>query len=239
MQSDSFSLQSARRVAFFGGSFDPPHGAHLAVARAARSALDLDCVLFAPVGAQPLKPAGAVASFEDRVAMTRLAIADEPAFQLSLADEPQPGGRPNFTYETLLQLKNRLEASAELFCLIGADSLAHLWHWHQAEKIPFLAHLIVAARPGEQLESLEALLPVGIALHRPARFVGNRRKVAIEEYVLSNDSGKESRLYLLPEMQMETNSTALREALRASAGSAWAELPSPVADYIRAHGLYR
>jgi len=75
------------RIAFFGGSFDPPHCGHLTIALAAQSALALDTVLFAPVGAQPLKPDGSTASFEDRVAMTRLAIANEPAFALSLAEE--------------------------------------------------------------------------------------------------------------------------------------------------------
>ena len=67
-------------MAFFGGSFDPPHLGHLAVARAARAAFHLDTVLFAPVGAQPLKPEGSAASFEQRLAMTRLAIAGEPGF---------------------------------------------------------------------------------------------------------------------------------------------------------------
>src|SRR5580698_1179182 len=67
----------ARRVAFFGGSFDPPHLGHLAIARAARKALELDTVLFAPVGTQPLKAQGATASYQDRLEMTRLAITGE------------------------------------------------------------------------------------------------------------------------------------------------------------------
>src|ERR1019366_5402072 len=89
------------RVAFFGGSFDPPHLGHLAIARAARDAFHLDTVLFAPVGAQPLKPEGSSASFEDRLAMTRLAIEGQPGFELSLADAPKPsdgrGLKPNYT----------------------------------------------------------------------------------------------------------------------------------------------
>src|ERR1700728_4305611 len=93
------------RVAFFGGSFDPPHIGHVAVARAARQALHLDRVLFAPVGLQPLKPTGPSASFEDRVAMTRLAIAGQPGFELSLADAPKAAGAaPNFTIDTLTTL---------------------------------------------------------------------------------------------------------------------------------------
>src|SRR5579863_7237462 len=97
-----------RRVAFFGGSFDPPHLGHLAVARAARAALGLDTVIFAPVGAQPLKPKGSIADFEDRVAMTRLAVADDPGFVVSLADAPMRTGKPNFTFETLESLRGEL-----------------------------------------------------------------------------------------------------------------------------------
>src|SRR5208283_3810372 len=97
--------RGGRRVAFFGGSFDPPHLGHLAVARAAQRALGLDTVLFAPVGAQPLKPVGATASFDDRVAMTKLAIAGEPGFAISLADAPKASGVPNYTLETLENLQ--------------------------------------------------------------------------------------------------------------------------------------
>jgi nicotinate-nucleotide adenylyltransferase len=78
---------------------------HLAVARAARTALALDAVLFAPVGSQPLKPQGSTAGFEDRLAMTKLAITGEPEFEISLADEPKLSGKPNFTVETLEGLR--------------------------------------------------------------------------------------------------------------------------------------
>ena len=79
------------RVAFFGGSFDPPHLGHLAVARAARQALRLDRVLFAPVGAQPLKPKGSTASFPDRLAMTARYFVDLillPKLLRALSGEP-------------------------------------------------------------------------------------------------------------------------------------------------------
>src|ERR1700733_8002781 len=77
-------MPEGRRIGFFGGSFDPPHRGHIAVAHAAQAALELDTVLFAPVGAQPLKPQGSTASFDDRVQMTQLAIASEPGFEISL-----------------------------------------------------------------------------------------------------------------------------------------------------------
>src|SRR5580698_610806 len=131
------------RVAFFGGSFDTPHQGHLAVARAAREALALDTVLFAPVGAQPLKPEGSTASFEDRVAMTRLAIAGEPGFDVSLVDAPTPSAAPNYTFETLFDLRAQLPPKGALFCLMGSDSFFGLRRWHRAAEIPFIAPLIV------------------------------------------------------------------------------------------------
>src|SRR5438309_1047568 len=109
------ALSQAQRVAFFGGSFDPPHDGHLAIARAARDALRLDLVLFAPVGAQPLKPHGSTAPFADRLAMTELAIASEPAFTVSAIDAPNPAGRPNYTLHSLQQLRSQLAPGAELF----------------------------------------------------------------------------------------------------------------------------
>jgi len=132
------------------------------VARAAQEALGLDSVLFAPVGTQPLKPQGTVAGFEDRLAMTRLAIAAVPAFALSLADAPRPSGEPNYTLETLLALRAQLPRQSTLFCLMGADSFAAFRRWHRAAEIPFVAPLIVASRPGEYLNNLDSALPDGL-----------------------------------------------------------------------------
>ena len=116
---------TGRRVAFFGGSFDPPHLGHLAVARAAQAALGLDTVLFAPVGAQPLKPLGSTASYEDRLALTKLAIAGDASFAVSLADAPKATGAPNYTLDALEALKAELPPRSALFCLMGADSFEH------------------------------------------------------------------------------------------------------------------
>jgi len=155
------------RVAFFGGSFDPPHLGHLGIARAAQAALGLDTVLFAPVGTQPLKPQGPAACFEDRLAMTRLAIADESAFALSLADAPKLSGVPNYTLDTLLALRAELPPHSTLFCLMGADSFAGFSRWHRAAEIPFLAPLIVASRPTESQwlqGGFDSALPEGLTI---------------------------------------------------------------------------
>ena len=82
------------RIGFLGGSFDPPHCGHIALARLALERLQLDRVLFAPVAVQPLKRDRPQAGFPDRVAMTELAIEREPQMAISLVDSPHPGGRP-------------------------------------------------------------------------------------------------------------------------------------------------
>ena len=156
-----------RRIAFFGGSFDPPHLGHIGVARAAQTAMQLDTVLFAPVGSQPLKPLGSSASFEDRVAMTELAIKGLPHFAISFVDAPDRSGTPNYTIDTLLRLQKQLP-SATLYTLIGADSLLSLPHWYRGAELPFVAPLIVASRPGQRLEDLAAILPAGLTIHEDA-----------------------------------------------------------------------
>src|SRR6185437_9559503 len=155
----SEAIRAGARVAYFGGSFDPPHLGHLAIARAARAALRLDVILFAPVGAQPLKIQGSAASFADRVEMTRLAIDGEPGMSLSLADAPIPAGAPNYSVDALTRLRAELPPGCMLFCLMGADSFFTLRLWHRASEVPFIAPLIVASRPGQQLDDLNEALP--------------------------------------------------------------------------------
>ena len=228
---------AGRRVAFFGGSFDPPHLGHLAVARAAQAALALDTVLFAPVGAQPLKPRGSTAGFEDRVTMTRLAIAGEPAFRISLADAPTATGAPNYTVDTLHALRAELPAGGELYCLMGADSFLNLRHWHRAAEIPFAAHLIVASRPRESLDNLGAALPAGLAIRPAPELAPKDSGVAVICFRIANESGQSAPFYVLPGLHIEISATAIRR--QAPGGKAGGLLPAAVAEYIRAHGLYK
>jgi len=233
------------RVAFFGGSFDPPHLGHLAVAGAARAGLRLDKVLFAPVGAQPLKPGGSTASFDDRVAMTRLAIAGEEGFEISLADAPRLDGAPNYTLETLRSLRAELGADSKLFCLMGADSFFGLRNWHRAAEIPFAAPLVVASRPGEPLDELQAALPEGLALASARGSARSEAGVEIREFEIVNPAGDCAPFYVLPDLHVEISASAIRKEMklgeRASESSSAESklLPHEVAKYIRAHGLYR
>jgi nicotinate-nucleotide adenylyltransferase len=230
------------RVAFFGGSFDPPHLGHLAVARAAKSALGLDTVLFAPVGAQPLKPLGSTAAFADRVAMTRLAIASEAGFAVSLVDGPKPFGAPNYTLETLFRLRGELPGGGTLFFLMGADSFAGLRGWHRAAEIPFAARLIVASRPGQKLDDLMAALPGGLGIEAMAVQREVKTGIEVRCYSVRNQTGESAPFFLLPGLEIEISASDIREQARGGAGGSEpgrALVPGSVSEYIRAHGLYQ
>ncbi|MEI9970437.1 MAG: nicotinate (nicotinamide) nucleotide adenylyltransferase [Terracidiphilus sp.] len=254
-----------RRFAFFGGSFDPPHLGHLAVARAARDAFHLDTVLFAPVGAQPLKPEGSSASFDDRLAMTRLAIAGEPGFVVSLVDGPKFSGAgdalPNYTIDTLNALRAEFEPDCVLYCLMGADSFFGLRQWHRAAEIPYAAALIVASRPGQSLARLQAALPRGLTLEpapagdrneskpseskpgesSPIESRPGKSAVEVRAFTLVNPVEQRAPFYLLPDLDVEISGTEIRAQIRNSSRGEIATrnlLPTAVRDYIARHGLY-
>ncbi|UWZ85447.1 nicotinate (nicotinamide) nucleotide adenylyltransferase [Occallatibacter riparius] len=229
------------RVAFFGGSFDPPHLGHLAVAHAARAALSIDLVLFAPVGAQPLKPKGSSAPFEDRVAMTELAIADEPAFGISLLDAPNPAGAPNYTLHTLRRLQTEMPG-ATIFCLVGADSFLSLRHWYGAAEVPFSASLVVASRPGQKLGDLAASIPVGLTVEPSQPPIPSAdREIELVSYTVRNAQGRTAALYVLPGLDVEISATEIRAQIKAGrpADPARPLISPAVARYIREHGLYQ
>ncbi|MFZ0747703.1 MAG: nicotinate (nicotinamide) nucleotide adenylyltransferase [Terracidiphilus sp.] len=233
-----------RRVAFFGGSFDPPHCGHLAVARAARDALGLDQVLFAPVGAQPLKPHGSTAGFADRLAMTQLAIANDPAFAISLADAPAAGvpDIPNYTINTLLHMRAEMPAQDSLFCLMGADSFLSLNQWHRGAEVPFVAPLIVASRPGQRLGDLTAVLPAGLSLDGEANETARCAATEVHTCTLRNAGGDTAPFYLLPGLHVDISASEIRRQVHAALGRLPAGhelLPDAVSAYIAAHGLYR
>lgn len=232
--------RGGRRIAFFGGSFDPPHCGHLGVARAAKIALDLDTILFAPVGTQPLKPQGSTASFADRLAMTQLAIRDHSGFAISLADAPR--GAHNYTIDTLLRLSADLPSDGTLFCLMGADSFLNLRNWHRGSEIPFAAPLIVASRPGQKLEDLTGVLPPGLSLDASPSDCHNPGGVELRTFTLRNATGASTPFYILPGLEIEISASAIRHQVQAALGRLCVGhdlLSDAVCEYIAAHGLYR
>ncbi|HEY3988053.1 MAG TPA: nicotinate (nicotinamide) nucleotide adenylyltransferase [Acidobacteriaceae bacterium] len=226
------------RIALFGGSFDPPHSGHIGIAMAAVERLRLDRVLMAPAGRQPLKRDQAQSSFEDRLIMVQLACADHPPLAASAIDAPRLDGRYNYTYDTLQHLRETLPSGDELFCLVGADSLQTLRHWHRAADALMLAQWIVAARPGFTLEALETLLPTGVHAGEPEHGDGWLR---VPLTATSPEAGeRQQTLWLLPDLQYEISATELRAALAGhSAGITQRILDPQVAAYAREHGLYQ
>lgn len=218
------------RLALFGGTFDPIHCAHLRVARAAADAFALDRVLFAPTGRQPLKPRSADASFQDRLAMANLAIADspneqrttdngQPLFAVTSLDAPNPRAAPNYTVDLLEKLA-RTMPEATLFAIAGADSFLSLAHWRSPQRVLALAEWIVASRPGLDLTPAFLDRPE----FTPLGLTGEQR----------------ARIHLLPNIHEDISATELRKHLRTDPGDPCpGVLPPAVAAYIRERNLYR
>lgn len=221
------------RIGLFGGTFDPPHRGHIALARLARTRLSLDRVLVAPVALQPLKHETPPASFEDRVAMTRLAFAEEPHTEISLIDAPRLNGQSNYTIETVGRLQQQLGAEDRLFCIIGADSLLSIGHWHRSADLLVACNFVVGARPGFDLTHAEAALPRGIrAIAQPAAMPH------VQMLELTNEASRNhARLYLLMDLAEDVSATQIRAALRGEVEPGKILNPA-VEEYIRAHHLY-
>lgn len=132
------------RLGLFGGTFDPPHLGHLALAEWAREELRLDRVVFIPAGRPPHKR-GRISSAAARLTMTRLATRGHPAFRVSTVELGAHGA--SFTVDTLRRVAARYPR-ARLFLLIGADSLDEFRSWRSPQAILEHATLAVAARPG-------------------------------------------------------------------------------------------
>lgn len=142
------------RLGIFGGSFDPVHLAHLIVAEQCREQARLDRVLFVPAARPPHKPDRVLTPFHHRVEMLTLAISGHPAFAIDELEKDRPG--PSYTVDTLELLRQR-DASAELWLILGADSLVDLPRWYRPQRILELAGLLVVGRPGSPPLAVEPL----------------------------------------------------------------------------------
>jgi nicotinate-nucleotide adenylyltransferase len=137
------------RVGLLGGTFDPPHIGHLLLAECARDQLQLDRVLFLPVGHPPHKPNEPVTAAGHRLAMTRLAIAGHDLFQVDDIDVERP--LPHYTVTLLPLIAGRHRGSA-LWLLLGGDSLRDLPGWRRPEQLQRWCRLAVLPRPGNAMD---------------------------------------------------------------------------------------
>jgi nicotinate-nucleotide adenylyltransferase len=141
-----------------GGTFDPIHHGHLSAANEVASLFDLDEVVFVPTGEPWQKSDRSVSPAEDRYLMTVVATASNPLFSVSRIDIDRPG--PTYTIDTLHDLRETYGGDAELFFITGADALAQILGWRNAEEMFALAHFIGVSRPGYEPADIAAF-PAG------------------------------------------------------------------------------
>jgi nicotinate-nucleotide adenylyltransferase len=147
------------RLGILGGTFDPVHRGHLALAAAAHEELGLDAVVFVPAGEPWRKVDRVVSSGDDRLAMLQRAVQGEPSFEVSTLELERPG--PSYTADTLEALRDERPAG-EYFFVLGEDALGDLPNWRRPGRILELAKLAVARRadtPPQELEGAEQRLP--------------------------------------------------------------------------------
>ena len=147
-------------------------------------------------------------------------------------DAPLPGGRPNYTFDTLQRLRNHLQPTDELFFLLGADSFLTLRRWHHCAELLLFCDFIVAGRPGFSLKQINAALPKGV------RKTGEARAAGFTRFTLAGASGQSAELFLLPDLDQDVSATEIRAAL-AEGSEQQTVLAPAVAEYIRTHALYR
>jgi len=135
-------------IGLFGGSFDPVHHGHLIVAQVAVEVLGLESLRFVPAREQPFKRGKHRSGPEHRAAMLSLAIAGASTFAVERSELERPA--PSYTVHTLEALRSS-HPEAALVLLLGADAASELHAWHQAERIPQLARVVVFARPGASI----------------------------------------------------------------------------------------
>lgn len=224
-------------IGLFGGTFDPVHKGHLALARAAIERCKLHYVLFVPANVPPHKQQRPIAPFIHRYAMLTLATTGEKCFVPSLLEAPEEGAparkeKPNFTIDTVRRLKQSLKSSDRLFLLIGVDAFAEIASWHQAEALFKEVAFIVAGRPGYSLADVANSLPEKL---RPRAEVTKpfQKQAACGDLVLPGVT-----IHFLEDLHQPASATAIREA--AGKGKALGRYLDPtVADYIKKMGLYR
>jgi nicotinate-nucleotide adenylyltransferase len=144
-----------KKIAIYGGTFDPIHYAHLILAREAREQFGLEKVIFVPAAVSPFRDAPA-ASARTRLAMLRAAIEGEPAF---LVDDCElRRAPPSYTIDTVTEIKRR-QSEAEIYCLIGDDNVPDLPRWHRFAELEKMVRFVVLNRTGTQSPHAYATVP--------------------------------------------------------------------------------
>jgi len=197
------------KIALFGGTFDPIHNGHLAVAQAAADRFGLDRVLFIPSGRPPHKDRGPQAAYEDRYRMAEFACQADPRFEASRLEDPHVlGDGKTYSVDTIERVQGGLAPGDELYFLIGQDAFDELSIWHRLADVVEKVEFIVASRP----HSVSSIRREGLAA--------------------------QARFQALEGVDVPVSATAVRR-LAAQGLDLRDSVPDSVADYIRRHELYQ
>jgi nicotinate-nucleotide adenylyltransferase len=223
------NVSKPQRIGLFGGTFDPVHNGHLAVADRVQQAFKLDGLWFIPALIPPHKKDGhdyqVVSSFTDRAAMLELALADREACLLSRIEAELP--IPSYTVDTLQEIRQRLGPEAVLFFIIGVDAFVEIATWKNYRQLPALASFVVISRPACKLDRVAEVVGRYYKKYRydPARQIWE-------------PEGEGEKIHLLAMEPVAISSTEIRRRVRAGLPiDEW--VPAAVAKYIPAHGLYK
>jgi nicotinate-nucleotide adenylyltransferase len=197
------------RLGIMGGTFDPIHMGHLSCAEEVADAFHLDGVVFMPAGDPWMKHNRRVSGAEDRFAMTRLAVADNPKFCVSRIEIDRAG--ETYTVDTLRIMRSHYPDNVELYFISGADAIANIASWRGAAELGALAHFVGVTRPGYSMDR------------------------AREEYLRSQEDLFD--LHQLEITALAISSTDLRTKVRNGQSIRYLT-PQPVVEYIQEHGLY-
>lgn len=197
------------KIGIMGGTFNPIHNGHLLLAEAAREELGLDKIWFMPSGNSYMKAGITIASKEDRIQMTTLAIENNPYFELSLLETERAGA--TYTCDTLLQLKRDFP-KYEFYFILGADSLLSIDRWKHPEIIMKNCVLTTAVRDGKMRETQEK------AAELKERF--------------------QAKIRLLPERNIDISSTEIRTRIKEGRSVKYM-VPENVLNYLRERSLYQ
>jgi nicotinate-nucleotide adenylyltransferase len=222
-------------IGLFGGTFDPIHRGHIALAQAAQEQFKLGRIYFTPANIPPHKQLGPLTSFPHRYAMIALATAGQKAFVPALLEAPPDNGQSaqaNYSIATVRLLKSRLPQRDRLFFLIGIDAFGEIASWHEAEALFRECEFIVASRPGYSLADVANALPESL---RPAPSVTKpfHKQPAKGDLVVTGAT-----VHLLESVYHDVSATKVREAV--AAGKSLVKYLNPeVAAYIKKTGLYQ
>jgi nicotinate-nucleotide adenylyltransferase len=209
------------RVGLLGGTFDPIHVGHLAAARAAHDALNLDEVRFVPSARPPHRQDRPRASEQDRVEMVRRAICDVARWRVSTLELERHG--PSYTWDTLTSLRAEGLSPSQIFFITGADAFADIATWYRYPDVLDAANFVVITRPGMTLDAMRQRVPA-----------------LVDRMISAGDVANAAATRIIPieSSTPDVSSTDIRR--RAARGESLANLvPSAVAAYITEHRLYR